>query len=349
MSHGVDLRSDTVTRPSGGMRRAMAEAEVGDDLFGEDPTVRALEDRTAELLGKEAAMLVPSGTMGNQVALKLHTSPGEQVLVGAGSHVCTTEAGAGELLSGVHFRAVAARRGMLSAAQVAAALPSRSPFRDDFVHPTTTLLCLENTHNGGGGAIWPLAMLQETAAAARKAGLAVHLDGARIWNAAAGSDVAESDLAAPFDTVNVCFSKGLGAPVGSALAGTAEAVRRARRIRQMFGGGMRQAGVFAAGALYAIERNRDRLPEDHARARRLAEGLAEMPGVDLDLEAVESNIVRFGLPGRSASEFVFRCHGEGVFLLPMGEHVVRAVTHMEIGDADIDRALCVMGGAVRSS
>ena len=346
MKQMIDLRSDTLTRPTTAMRRAMMDAEVGDDLFGEDPAVRALEERTAEILGKEAAMFVPSGTMGNQIALRLHTSPGDQVLIEGGGHIFNTEAGAPGLLSGVVMRPLAGRRGVIGAELLRGALPVSRPYMVDTVLAPITLLCLENTHNASGGSVWPLDALRATARVASDHGLGLHLDGARIWNAAVASGEAEAEIAAQFDTVSVCFSKGLGAPVGSALASTTALIRRARRYRQAFGGGMRQAGIIAAGAHYALEHHRSRLHEDHLYANRLAEGLAEIPGIRIDPGSVETNIVRFELEEDDASAFAMRCFDAGVHLIPMGENVLRAVTHLDLESEDIDNALIAMRTAL---
>jgi threonine aldolase len=274
--HTVDLRSDTVTQPTPPMREAMARAEVGDDVFGDDPSVNALEAETAALLGKEAAVFVPSGTMANQLAIRSQTEPGDEILVEANAHIYYYEGGGPAALSGVMCRCLAGERGVFSGAAVTAALrPSDQHF------PRTRLVCLENTHNRGGGKVWPLQQMQEVAAVARHHGLRLHLDGARLWNAAIASSMAESAIAAPFDTVSVCYSKGLGAPVGSALAGPKDVIARARRFRKMFGGGMRQAGVLAAAALYALHHHRVRLAEDHANARLLAAGLSKINGLTL--------------------------------------------------------------------
>ena len=346
MARMIDLRSDTLTRPTAAMRRAMMEAEVGDDLFGEDPAVRALEEHTAEILGKEAAVYVPSGTMGNQIGLRLHTCPGDQVLIEAGGHMLNTEAGAPGLLSGVVMRPLAGRRGVIEADCLQQALPVSRPYMVNTVLAPVTLLCVENTHNASGGSVWPVEDLRKTAEVARDAGLGLHLDGARIWNAAAASGIAEREIAAPFDTVSVCFSKGLGAPVGSAIAGSDALMHRARRFRQAFGGGMRQAGVIAAGALYALAHNRKRLHEDHALASRLAAGLAGIPGIRIDPAEVETNIVRFELEQGDASAYAVRCFEAGVRLIPMGERVLRAVTHLELGSDDVDAALVAMRSAM---
>ncbi len=280
----IDLRSDTVTRPTPAMRRAMAEAEVGDDVLGDDPTVAAL----AQILGKESAVYMPSGTMTNQVAVRTWTEPGDEIIIEAGAHTYFFESGGPAALSGVMCRLIQGERGLFTADQVRAVL---RPANEHF--PRTRLVCVENTHNRGGGTVWPLRQVAEVAAVAREAGLKVHLDGARLWNASVAAGVPEKDYAAHFDSASVCFSKGLGAPVGSALAGTREFIARARRFRKMFGGGMRQAGIIAAGALYALEHHRERLAEDHANARRLAEGLAGLAGIEIDPATVETNIVVF--------------------------------------------------------
>ncbi|MBI2302483.1 MAG: threonine aldolase family protein, partial [Armatimonadetes bacterium] len=284
----IDLRSDTVTKPTPAMRRAMAEAEVGDDVFGDDPTVNRLEARTAELLGKPAAVFVPSGTMANQLAIRSQTEPGDEILVESTAHIYTHEAGAPAALAGVLCRLITTERGIFGPHDIAAHVRPANPY-----YAPLKLVCVENTHNRGGGSVWPLDSITAVAGEARQHGLRLHLDGARLWNASAASGVSEADYARPFDSVSVCFSKGLGAPVGSALCGDEAFVLRARRFRKMYGGGMRQAGILAAGALHAIEHHGERLADDHANARRLAEGLAALPGVELDPAAVETNIVIF--------------------------------------------------------
>jgi threonine aldolase len=337
----IDLRSDTVTRPTPAMRRAMAEAPVGDDVYGDDPSIGALERRTAEVLGKEDAVFMVSGTMTNQVALRAHTEAGDEVLADAAAHIAVLERGAPAVLSGLTLRGLPGRRGIFSADDVRAAIRTPHPFLPA-IQPRTRLLCLENTHNLGGGAVWPLDGLRDVCAAGRDAGLAVHLDGARLWNAAVASGVNEALWAEPFDTVSVCFSKGLGAPVGSALAGSAAFVARARRFKALFGGGMRQGGIVAAGALWALDHHRGRLADDHRRARRLAEQLAVMPDIDIDPAGVETNIVRFRLRRMPAAAFVNACFARSLHVLPAGRSGVRAVTHIDVGDDDIDRACLVI-------
>jgi threonine aldolase len=336
----IDLRSDTVTKPDDGMRRAMAVAEVGDDVFGEDPTVNRLQDKAAELLGREAALFVPSGTMANQICLRLLTRPGDEVVCDRMAHVCRAEGGGAAVLSGLPFNLIEAERGLLSPETIAAAI------RPDNVHlPVSRLVALENTHNFGSGAVYPLATLDAIVDLVRARGLALHLDGARMFNACAAAGYGPVEVARGPDTVSFCLSKGLGAPVGSMVVSSRSNIDQARRIRKRLGGGMRQAGILAAAGLYALEHNLDRLPEDHARARRLAEGLAELKGVRLDPARVETNIVVFDLaPGPpEPPEVSARLAALGVGVLPFGPGRMRAVTHLMIGDKDIDDALRAFG------
>lgn len=337
----IDLRSDTVTRPTPGMREAMSRAEVGDDILGDDPTVKALEKRTADLLGKEAAVFMPSGTMTNQVAIRAHTEPGDEVIVEAEAHVYFYEAGAPAALSGVMCRLIAGRRGIFAGDDLKKALRPR-----DMHYPVTKLVCVENTHNRGGGSVWPMDRVTEVAAVAREAGLKCHLDGARLWNAAAATGVAESEYARHFDTVSVCFSKGLGAPVGSALAGTREFIDRARRFRKQFGGGMRQAGILAAGALYAIEHHRTRIAEDHANAKALARGLAALPGVVVAGEP-ETNIVNFRVTAMPSDALAAKLAAAGVLVLVRGPDSYRAVTHLDVSAAQIAETVEILATIVR--
>ena len=323
------------------MRQAMAEAEVGDDVYGEDPTVTRLEGETAELLGKEAALFVPSGTMGNQLALRCHTEPGDEIVLEANAHIYYFEGGAPAAFSGVMCRCLTGQRGVFTAADVAAVLRPRDPH-----FAPTRLICLENTHNRGGGSIWPLEQITGLAALAKDRDLRMHLDGARLWNAAATTGIAEREYARWFDSVNVCFSKGLGAPVGSALAGTRPFIERARRFRKQLGGGMRQAGVIAAGALHALRHHRQRLAEDHANARTLAEGLACLPGIELDLATVQTNIVIFRVTAMPASVLVAQLKESGVLMLSTGPDTIRAVTHLNVSAEDIAVALAAVGGVV---
>ncbi len=338
----IDLRSDTVTKPTVAMRRAMAEAEVGDDVYGEDPTVNRLEEQVAERLGLEAAVFVPSGTQANQIAMGLHCRPGEEVLTEAGSHILQYEGGAVSALWGIQPQPLPGERGLLTPEQVAEAV------RSDNVHaPRSRLLSLENTHNRGGGSVWPLERFRAVVEVARKAGLAVHLDGARLFNAEVATGTPAAAWAKLTDTTSVCFSKGLGAPMGSALAGPAALMREARRLRKRLGGGMRQAGVLAAAALHALEHHLARLAEDHAHARRLAAGLAELPGVKVDPAAVETNIllVDFAQP---ASEVVSRLTALGVLVNATGPHTVRLVCHLDVSAADVDEVLSRVRRALES-
>lgn len=336
----IDLRSDTVTRPDPAMRKAMAEAEVGDDVFGEDPTVNRLQDMLAERLGKEAALFVPSGTMSNQLAVRVHTEAGDEVLCEAACHIVNYESGATAALSGANLRTVPGRRGVLTGDDI------RSAVRTQYYwEPRQRVLCLENTHNKAGGTIYPMHHLLDAVGAAREAGFTCHLDGARLWNAAVASGTSEAEWAAPFDTISVCLSKGLGAPVGSVLVGHADVIRRAHRYRKMFGGGMRQAGILAAAGIHALTHNRDRLAEDHANARRLAEGLAALPGVKMDLDSVETNIVMFDVP-QDAVTLVGQFKEHGVALSPFGPHTIRATTHKDVSAAEIESALNILGQVV---
>ena len=342
----IDLRSDTVTRPSEAMRAAMAAAEVGDDVYGEDPTVRALEARTAELLGKEAAVFVPTGTMSNQIAVRIQTEAGDRVLIEGSSHIVANEGGGAAAISGVSIDPLPARRGLFGPEQVDAAVGVPHPFKPTTLSPPPRLLCVENTHNAGGGTVWPLEQIHAVCEAGRRHGLSLHLDGARLWHASAASGVPERDYAEPFDTVNVCFSKGLGAPVGSALAGSERMVARARRFKQQLGGGMRQAGVLAAAALFAIEHHRPHLATDVRNARAFAEGIAALDGIEVDLTGVHSNIVRFDVTGGTAADFAERCHAAGVHMIPGGARGVRAVLHRDVTASDVERALDVIASVL---
>jgi len=329
----IDLRSDTITKPTPEMRRAMAEAEVGDDVLGDDPTVAALERRTCEILGKEAAVYMPSGTMSNQVAIRTHTEPGDEIILAEGAHLYFYESGAPAALSGVMCRLIPSRRGLFTADEL------RAQFRPVNLHlPVTKLVCLENTHNRGGGSVWPIDQAAAVAEVAWAAGLRLHLDGARLWNAAVAAGVPEHEYARHVDTVSVCFSKGLGAPVGSALAGPADFIARARRFRKQFGGGMRQAGIIAAGALYALDHHRTRLVDDHRNAKLLAESLAQLPGVELDPAEVETNIVILRLTNLSAAVLADRLRAAGVAVLATGLNTIRAVTSLAVTADDIRTA-----------
>lgn len=338
----IDLRSDTVTKPTPAMRRAVAEAEVGDDVFGEDPTTLRLEARVAECLGKEAALFVPSGVMGNQLAIKVHTRPGDEVIVAERSHVYHYESGAPSALSGVQLHPIAHPHGFLSGEAVAAAVRGRHDWE-----PRTRLVCLENTVNKASGRVYPYELAREVAEVAREHSLALHLDGARLWNAAVATGRSEAELAAPFDTVSVCLSKGLGAPVGSVLAGSGEAIGLARRYRKLFGGGMRQTGLLAAAGLHALEHHRAGLAADHRRARRLAEALAALPGFAVDPAAVETNIV-IAETAAPAADVLARLEERSVRVVAFGPHTIRATTHRDISDEDLDRVTAALREAFGS-
>jgi threonine aldolase len=325
----IDLRSDTVTRPTPGMREAMAKAEVGDDVHGEDPSVNRLQERVARLLGKQAALFFPSGTMANQAALRVHTRPGDVVIAARGAHILRYEAGAASALSGLQIETIG-HGGGFTAEDVRAALhPS------DVHFAPTTLLAVENTHNAAGGRVFRPEPLERATRAAREAGLALHCDGARLWNAAIALELPPAALAAPFDTVSVCLSKGLGAPVGSLVAGSLELVTRLRRIRKMLGGGMRQAGVVAAAGLFALDHHLTRMTDDHANAQQLARGLA---GLGFEVEgAPETNIVMFRIEKDAA--FQSKARECGVLLSRPDLGRLRAVTHLDVTAADVEEAL----------
>ena len=337
----IDLRSDTVTRPTPAMREAMAQAVVGDDVFDDDPTLHALQDRVARLLGKEAALFVVSGTMGNQLAVRSQVRHGEEILLERGSHIFNYEAGAAAALSGAQLNPLQGRRGALEPSQVIAAV--RGP---DYHNPPTRLLCLENTHNMAGGTVIPLDQLSATARAGTERGLRVHLDGARLWNAAVATGVALDDWAAPFDTVMMCFSKGLGAPVGSILVGDSDTIARARRMRKMYGGGIRQGGILAAACLHALDHHVERLADDHRRARRLAELAQGASWLAADPGSVDTNIVFFEVtdPALTAESAVARLRERGLWISAYGPRRLRAVTHLDADDAAIERAGALLKG-----
>lgn len=330
----IDLRSDTVTVPTPEMRRAMYEAEVGDDVYGEDPTVNRLQELAAEMLGKEDALLVTSGTMGNQVAVLTHCRPGTEVVLEQDCHIFYYEAAAAAAFAGVQMRPLKGRRGALTAQQVEAAI------REDDIHlPPTSLICLENTHNRAGGTVIPLESMKEVYEVAVRHGLPVHLDGARLFNAAVAQGVTAGDIAAYTTTAQFCLSKGLGAPVGSIIAGPKEWIKEARRWRKRMGGGMRQAGIIAAAGVVALQTMVDRLAEDHANARFLADRLAELPGMEFDPSAVETNIVIFKPTALSAQVLVDELKKRGVLAVIMEPDRVRFTTNKDITRDDLNKAL----------
>jgi threonine aldolase len=331
--------------PGEGMRRAMAEAELGDDVFREDPTVNRLQRLAADLLDKEDALFVASGTMGNLLGVLCLARSGQEVVADADSHLFMAEGAGAAALGGIQIRPVETSAGVMKAEQVRSAVRPR----DDVHQPISAALSVENTHNRHGGVVWPLDRLRDVAETARRSGLALHMDGARLFNAAVALGVPAAEIGAEADTVTFCVSKGLGAPVGSVLCGPAEVVDRARRWRKALGGGWREAGVLAAAGLWALENNVDRLAEDHANARTLAEGLAEMDGLSVDLERVQTNIVFVEIAAMPAAEFVRRCGEKGVLAGASGERRVRFVTHLGVDAAGIQRALEVCSEVLAES
>jgi threonine aldolase len=335
----IDLYSDTRTRPTPGMRKAIAEAEVGDEQAMMDPTVNALCERVAELLGKEAAVYLPSGTMANQIAARVHCRQGDEIILGATAHPIHAESGGPAALAGVMMRGLPGERGMFTADQVRAAINSPT-FRHS---PRSRLLEVENTTNFGGGAVWPIAQVRAVTGVAKEHGLACHMDGARLMNAVVASGTSAADYAAPFDSLWLDFSKGLGAPVGAVLAGSKDFVHEAWRVKQQIGGAMRQAGIIAAACLYALDHHVDRLADDHANAGRLAQGLAQIPTVAIDPASVETNIVWFDVKGRlSAADAAVALRDHGVLIGGYGQSRMRAVTHLDVTTADIDKALAAL-------
>lgn len=342
----IDLRSDTVTQPTPGMREAMASAIVGDDVWGEDPTVRDLEERVAALLGMEMGLFVPSGTMANQIALKVHTQHGDEVLAGAGSHCILYEAGASAAISGVQFRTLGGDQGLFSEDDVLLAL------HDQNIHlPPTTLIWIENTHNRGGGRIFPLESIRAITEMGHTYHLAVHMDGARLLNAAMAQRLPPHVLVANVDSASICLSKGLGAPVGSVLVGSKSFIFKARRFRKMFGGGMRQAGILAAAGLYALDHHVERLREDHANAKWLAEGFARMRRLRVDVHNVETNIVLVDIiePALDAAIFIERCANYGLFFSQFGPKRLRAVTHLDITRDDCEQAITILEEVIHTA
>ena len=335
MAIEVDLSSDTVTRPTRAMRQFMCEAEVGDEQKGEDPTVNLLQEMVAELLGKETALFLPSGTMCNEIAMRLHCRPGDEMLAHRTAHPIHYETGGPAALAGVNVSALDGARGQYDAGAVAAAIRPENRYM-----PRTRLVWVEQTSNLGGGSVWPLETIAAVTGVARQRGLRTHLDGARLMNAVVASGISARDYAAPFDTAWIDFTKGLGAPVGAAIAGSRELIAEAWRFKQQMGGAMRQAGIIAAGGVFALRHHVKRLADDHGNARRLAEALAELPGVVLDPASVETNIVIFELRGAlDAAAAVAALLERGVRMGAMGPRTVRAVTHLDVSATQVERAV----------
>ncbi|MGZ8373868.1 MAG: low-specificity L-threonine aldolase [Nitrospira sp.] len=341
----IDLRSDTVTKPTDEMRKAMARAEVGDDVYGEDPTVNRLQDLAAAMLGKRFALFVPSGTMANQLAIRSHTQPGQEIIVESKSHVVRYEQGAAGALAGVQLHWVTGERGIMTAEQVEAAI------RPNDAHSIpTALICIENTHNAGGGTIYPLSTIEKIRALAVRQGIPMHLDGARLFNAVAATTLPPTVYAQHFETVSLCLSKGLGAPVGSLLISNDQRLMdRARRFRRMYGGAMRQAGVLAAAGIYALERHVARLKTDHEHAKKLARQLQHLSAIQIAPQHVETNIVIFDIVDehRSPAELVAALKEHGVLISAVGGQSYRAVTHLHITDKQIDEAADVFANVLK--
>jgi threonine aldolase len=336
----VDLRSDTVTRPSAAMRLAMANAEVGDDVFGDDPSVNALQERVADLLGTEAALFVPSGTMANQIALRAQTRHGDEVIIGQGAHCWRHESGALAALGGLQTQAIG-EDGTFTGAHVRAAFKSDDPYQ-----APTRVVEVENTHGMTGGTCWDPARLADVVQTAKSLGMALHLDGARLWNAAVATGTTEKELAAGFDSISVCLSKGLGAPIGSLVAGSKPLIKACHRLRKMQGGGMRQAGLLAAAGMYALDHNHARLADDHAHARLLAESLAQVPGLHVDLARVQTNIVMIDVERGTVPALIALAREEGVLIGANGTKQIRAVCHLDVDRAGVERAAAVLAEIV---
>jgi threonine aldolase len=340
----IDLRSDTVTRPTPAMRQAILDAEVGDDVFGEDPTVNRLQVRVAELFGKEAALFMPSGVMGNQVCIKAHTQPGDEIIVEQDSHIHVYETAAPSVLSGVQMMAVPGTRGMISAEQIKGAIRPKA-----YYLPRTALICLENTHGLAGGTVYPIQTIKQIRELAMESGIKMHLDGARIWNAWVAAGIHPAQYAEYFDSLMVCFSKGLGAPIGSIIIGSREFIERARTYRKMFGGGMRQVGILAAAALYALDHNVERLREDHEKARALAAAIGNLASFKVDSETVQTNMVIAQIRNRELTQesVLAMLQEHGVLLTPERGNCVRAVTHLDVTMDKIHQAISVFGKIFR--
>lgn len=336
----IDLRSDTVTRPTSAMRDAMAHAEVGDDVYHDDPTVNRLEERVAEILGKGDAIYTPTGLMANEIAVRMHTHPGDVVVIERSAHIGVHELGGPAHLSGVTVKGIPGRYGVFSGDDLRAAVPVPHPSLPSYLYEPHPLVCVENTHNEAGGSVWDLEETRDVTTTARELGMSTHLDGARLWNASAASGIDVARYGAMFDSVTVCFSKGLGAPVGSALVGDSDFIAEARRFKHLFGGGMRQAGIIAAGALYALEHHRTRLADDHMNARRFAEGIAATDSATVDLDSVQTNMVFFDVddPGRVVDDAL----AQGVAMLVLGERRIRAVFHLDVSADDTMRAVDIV-------
>ena len=335
----IDLRSDTITKPSQAMREYMMQAEVGDDVFAEDPTVNRLQIKIAELLGKDAALFVPSGTQANQICVNSHTQPGQEVIVDYNAHIFNYESGAAGMLSGVQLHPITGKNGHPTVEQIEEVI---RPFDDHY--PQTELICLENTHNRAGGTIYPLEEIVKISNLAKTRNLKLHLDGARIWNASEASGIKLSEYAKHFDSVSLCFSKGLGAPIGSIIVGDKEFIKKAHFYRKAYGGGMRQVGIIAAACEFAMENNLDKLKIDHQNARKLAETLSSLPDIDIDLESVQTNLIIFDVSkmGKSATDVCSLLEKNGILALPFGPTKIRMVTHLDVSSDETTQACQIL-------
>ncbi len=335
----IDLRSDTVTKPTTGMLEAMFHAKVGDDVYGEDPTANRLEEKVAKFLGKEASVFVPSGTMANQLCLRAHTEPGDEVIVENASHIFNNEGGAAAALSGVQLHPLRGERGILYPEQIEGAIRDRGNYH----FPVTRLICLENTHNRGGGAIYPPEVVREISQIARKYDLFLHVDGARLLNATIALRIDPIEYSQYVDSLTLCLSKGLGTPVGSMVVGTKELIKRVRRFRKMYGGGMRQVGFLAAAGIYALDHHVERLAEDHKKAAILAEALNEISGIQIEAQEVETNILYFRVKKKewTAHRIAEGLKEKGILVLPMKDSLIRAITHLDVSKEDIENTISV--------
>ena len=333
----IDIRSDTVTQPTEGMRKAMLEADVGDDVLGDDPTVIKLQNKAAELLGKESALYVPSGTMSNIVATRTHTSPGDEIVTEAHSHIYRYEGGAFAALSGCSVALVDGKNGLMTSAQVSSSIRKAEGSLSHY--PNGSLVCVENTAQGGGGSVYSQEAIDDICKVAREKDCKLHMDGARLFNASVASNTDPARMVRDFDSISICLSKGLGAPIGSVLVGSKEDLAQAHRWRKMFGGGMRQAGMMAAAGIYALENNIDRLREDHRRARKFAEALVEMPNFSVNLDTVQSNIVYIGVGKGRSKQMIEKLAKQDIDILDTDDSTIRAVFHLHIGDEDLEKII----------
>lgn len=333
----IDIRSDTVTQPTESMRKAMLEADVGDDVLGDDPTVIKLQNKAAELLGKESALYVPSGTMSNIVATRTHTSPGDEIVTEAHSHIYRYEGGAFAALSGCSVALVDGKNGLMTSEQVSNSIRKAEGSLSHY--PNGSLVCVENTAQGGGGSVYSQEAIDDICKVAREKDCKLHMDGARLFNASVASNTDPARMVRDFDTVSICLSKGLGAPIGSVLVGSKEDLAQAHRWRKMFGGGMRQAGMMAAAGIYALENNIDRLREDHRRARKFAEALVEMPNFSVNLDTVQSNIVYIGVGKGRSKQMIEKLAKQDIDILDTDDSTIRAVFHLHIGDEDLEKII----------